>query len=137
MSQASRASPRIARRPDLLTISRGNLTQALTFVKAGAKPTEQAVDKCDLCVHRVDNGLEPACVNTCQGRARIFGDLNDPESEISKLVAKHNLADDDHVLLAEEGTRPHVFYIDPDNLLKTVYTKRKKKKLDHFVDQII
>ncbi len=106
------------------------------FVKAGAKPTEQAADKCDLCVHRVDNGLEPSCVNTCQGRARIFGDLNDPESEISKLVTKHNLADDDHVLLAEEGTRPHVFYIDPDNMLKTVYTERKKKKLDHFVDQI-
>jgi hypothetical protein len=39
-------------------------------------------------------------------------------------------------LLAEEGTRPHVFYIDPDNLLKTLYTERKKKKLDHFVDMI-
>ena len=106
------------------------------FVKAGAKPTEQAADKCDMCVHRLDNGLEPSCVNTCQGRARIFGDLNDPNSEVSKLVKKHNLAKDDHVLLADEGTRPHVFYIDPDNLLKTVYTERKKKKLDHFVDQI-
>ncbi len=106
------------------------------FVKAGAEPNEQAADKCDLCVHRVDNGLEPSCVNTCQGRARIFGDLNDPDSEVSKLVAKHNLANDNNVLLAEEGTRPHVFYIDPDNLLKAVYTKRKEKKLDHFVDQI-
>jgi tetrathionate reductase subunit B len=106
------------------------------FVKAGAKPTEQAADKCDMCVHRVDNGLEPSCVNTCQGRARIFGDLNDPNSEVSKLVKKHNLAKDDNVLLADEGTRPHVFYIDPDNLLKTVYTERKKKKLDHFVDQV-
>jgi len=106
------------------------------FVKAGAKPTEQAADKCDMCVHRLDNGLEPSCVNTCQGRARIFGDLNDPNSEVSKLVKKHDLAKDDHVLLAEEGTKPHVFYIDPDNLLKTVYTERKKKKLDHFVDQI-
>ncbi len=106
------------------------------FVKAGAEPNEQAADKCDLCVHRVDNGLEPSCVNTCQGRARIFGDLNDPDSEVSKLMAKHNLANDNNVLLAEEGTRPHVFYIDPDNLLKAVYTKRKEKKLDHFVDQI-
>jgi len=107
------------------------------FVKAGAKPTEQAADKCDMCVHRLDNGLEPSCVNTCQGRARIFGDLNDPNSAVSTLVKKHNLAGEDYVLLAEKGTRPHVFYIDPDNLLKTVYTERKKKKLDHFVDQII
>ncbi len=106
------------------------------FVKAGADPAEQAADKCDLCVHRVDNGLEPSCVNTCQGRARIFGDLNDPASAVSLLVAKHNLANDDHVLLADKGTKPHVFYIDPDNLLKSVYTERKKKKLDHFVDQI-
>jgi tetrathionate reductase subunit B len=106
------------------------------FVKAGGDPSKQAADKCDLCAHRVDNGLEPSCVNTCQGRARIFGDLNDPDSDVSKLVAKHDLANDDHVLLAKKGTRPHVFYIDPDNMLKTVYTERKKKKLDHFVDQI-
>jgi tetrathionate reductase subunit B len=106
------------------------------FVKAGGDPTEQAADKCDMCVHRLDNGLEPSCVNTCQGRARIFGDLNDPASAVSRLVAKHDLANEDHVLLAEKGTRPQVFYIDPDNMLKTVYTERKKKQLDHFVDQI-
>ena len=106
------------------------------FVKAGGDPTKQAADKCDMCVHRVDNGVEPSCVNTCQGRARIYGDLNDPNSEVSKLVKEHNLARDENGLLPEEGTDPHVFYIDPDNLLKTLYTKRKKGKLDHFVDQI-
>jgi tetrathionate reductase subunit B len=98
---------------------------------------ELCADKCDMCVHRLDNGLEPSCVNTCQGRARIFGDLNDPDSEVSRLVKEHNLAKDDNVLLPEEGTRPHVFYIDPDNMLKTLYTKRKEKKLDHFVDQVV
>jgi tetrathionate reductase subunit B len=107
------------------------------FVKAGGDPDKQAADKCDMCVHRLDNGLEPSCVNTCQGRARIFGDLNDPDSEVSRLVKEHNLEKDDNVLLPEEGTRPRVFYIDPDNMLKTLYTKRKKKKLDHFVDQVV
>jgi tetrathionate reductase subunit B len=109
------------------------------FVKAGADPKEQAADKCDMCVHRIDNGIEPSCVNTCQGRARIFGDLNDPSSQVSKLVKEHNLStgtESTNVLLPEEETNPHVFYIDPDNLLKTLYTQRKKGKLDHFVDQI-
>ena len=107
------------------------------FVKAGGDPEKQAADKCDLCVHRVDNGLEPACVNTCQGRARIFGDLNDPDSQVSRLVKEHNLDNDDHVLLPEKGTRPRLYYIDPDGLLKKLYTARKKGKLDHFVDQVV
>jgi tetrathionate reductase subunit B len=104
------------------------------FVKAGKKPEEQAVDKCDMCAHRLDNGVEPSCVNTCQGRARIFGDLNDPNSEVAKLVKQHKL--EKSVLLAEEETRPNVYYIDPDNMLGELYTKRKKGKLDHYVDQI-
>jgi tetrathionate reductase subunit B len=104
------------------------------FVKAGKKPEKQGVDKCDFCRHRIDNGVEPACVNTCQGRARIFGDLNDPNSVVAKLVKEHNLAK--NVLLEEEGTKPHVFYIDPDNLLKTAYRKREKGKLDHYVDSL-
>ena len=104
------------------------------FVQAGAKPEKQAADKCDFCRHRIDNGVEPACVNTCQGRARIFGDLNDPNSTVSQLVKEHNL--EKSVLLPEEGTVPHVFYIDPDNLLKTAYRQREKGKLDHYVDTL-
>ena len=46
-------------------------------------PRTGAADKCDFCLHRVKNGLEPSCVNTCQGRARVFGDMNDPKSEAS------------------------------------------------------
>jgi tetrathionate reductase subunit B len=106
------------------------------FVKSGLDKTKQAADKCNMCVHRIDNGLEPACVNTCQGDARIFGDLNDPDSKVSKLVKEHNLITPEHVLLPEEDTRPHVFYIDPDNLLKTAYRKREKGKLDHYVDTL-
>lgn len=105
------------------------------FVKAGKKPEKQAVDKCDFCKHRIDNGVEPACVNTCQGRARIFGDLNDPSSKVSQLVKEHNL--EDSVLLKEKGTRPNVYYIDPANLLKTAYTKQREKgNLDHYVDTL-
>ena len=82
--------------------------------KAGKDPEKQAADKCDLCVHRVDNGLEPACVNTCQGRARIFGDLNDPESAVSKLLANHT----SYQLREDLGTGPRIYFLPPDSDIK-------------------
>lgn len=75
--------------------------------KTNAVPYKGVADKCTFCVHRVDAGIVPSCVNTCIGRARIFGDLNDPESEIAQLVATQPVT----VLKPEEGTKPRVYYI--------------------------
>ena len=44
------------------------------------------VESCTMCVHRVDNGQQPACAESCPNRAILFGDLNDPESEISRKI---------------------------------------------------
>ena len=63
--------------------------------------------KCTLCVHRIDKGLEPACVETCPPKALTFGDLNDPESEISKLIAQRT----NFQPRAELGADPCVFYL--------------------------
>jgi len=68
----------------------------------------RVVDKCDFCSHRLAEGiLEPACVRNCPGLARVFGDLNDPNSEIAKLVQsnKTKLWNPDY------GTKPNNPYI--------------------------
>lgn len=67
-------------------------------------------DKCDLCRHRVDRGLVPSCVNTCPAGARTVGDLNDPRSEVARLVAVNPV----QTLLPDLGTRPQVLYIGLD-----------------------
>jgi tetrathionate reductase subunit B len=74
-------------------------------------PVTGSADKCDFCLHRVSQGVMPSCVNTCPGKARIFGDLNDPNSEISKVLNDNRVT----VLRPEMGTVPNVFYIDADH----------------------
>ncbi len=65
--------------------------------------------KCHLCAHRIDQGLEPFCVICCQTEAIYFGDLADPQSEVSRLVASGRA----FVLLPEEKTGPAVYYLPP------------------------
>ncbi len=73
------------------------------------KRPKGVVEKCTFCVQYIDRGLQPACVRGCPGNARIFGDLNDPNSEISRVLKERNV-----FRLAEDmGTHPKVFYILP------------------------
>ena len=70
-------------------------------------PDKGYADKCSFCEHRIKNGIPPACVATCIGRSRVFGDLDDPGSAVSRLLKEHDAA----VLLKEAGTQPRVFYV--------------------------
>ena len=72
----------------------------------------QTADKCTFCAHRLEAGLLPACVESCFGGARIIGDLNDPNSQISRMIEAHR--DELMVLQPEKNTRPHVFYLGMD-----------------------
>ena len=65
------------------------------------------VEKCTMCWHHIAHGEEPECVTACVGHAHFWGDFNDPESEVSKLVASRNWKQ----LLPDEGTNPSVYYL--------------------------
>ena len=64
------------------------------------------VDKCTFCRHRLDEGLEPACVTTCPTRARVFGDMAEGEGLIGSLLARARV----EVRKEQAGTEPKVFY---------------------------
>ena len=107
------------------------------LIQAGGDKTKHGIGKCTFCTHRVDQGVMPSCVNTCPGKARIFGDLNDPKSEVSKLVQSFKLVKNrlKTTLLPREGTIPQVYYIDPNGVL-SVYRINEKTKEAEFVDKI-
>jgi Fe-S-cluster-containing dehydrogenase component len=65
------------------------------------------VEKCTFCAHRTLNGLLPACVEVCPSKARIFGDQEDPKSEIAQILR----AQRSFRLKEEAGTRPNVHYV--------------------------
>ena len=67
------------------------------------------IEKCNLCVNRIDQGLEPFCVICCEGKALFFGDLNDPTNKLSELISRKGVFQ----LKPEEKTNPLIYYCPP------------------------
>ncbi|MFC1868174.1 4Fe-4S dicluster domain-containing protein [Thermodesulfobacteriota bacterium] len=76
--------------------------------------THGKASTCTLCVHRIEQGREPACVAGCPSKVMIFGDLNDPDSPIHKKLSKSES------LLISEETNPKVTYIIPEDMKKRI-----------------
>ena len=68
---------------------------------------EGYVDKCTFCHHRVEKGQDPACVSVCPTHCMYFGDLDDPNSDVSNLLKNRKYK----TLAPEAGTKPHVYYL--------------------------
>lgn len=88
--------------------------QACPYGARFLHPETHVADKCTWCYHRVMKGMLPACVTVCPVGARKFGNLNDPESEVSKIVKKERI----RVLKSDMGTEPKAFYIGLDEVVK-------------------
>ncbi|MEW5870097.1 MAG: 4Fe-4S dicluster domain-containing protein [Chloroflexota bacterium] len=70
------------------------------------------VDKCNACAQRVEVGMQPACVATCVGGSRLFGDLNDPQSQVSQaLKSAKNIVRLDYEKDGHD-TDPNIYYIN-------------------------
>lgn len=69
-------------------------------------PDDRSAEKCNFCAHRIDIGLEPACVVVCPTQALMVGDMNDPGSEVGRVAGEDVVT----VRRPEKATRPKVFY---------------------------
>jgi Fe-S-cluster-containing dehydrogenase component/formate-dependent nitrite reductase membrane component NrfD len=89
--------------------------QACPYDALYIDPDSNTAAKCNYCAHRLEVGLEPACVIVCPEQAIVAGDLDDPRTPIARLVAREQV----EVRKAEQGTRPKVFYIGADSAALT------------------
>ncbi|HSH00868.1 MAG TPA: 4Fe-4S dicluster domain-containing protein [Anaerolineae bacterium] len=87
--------------------------QACPYDAIYIDPDSGTAAKCHYCAHRTDIGLEPACVVVCPEQAIIAGDMNDPSTEISQLLARQDVT----VRKPEQGTAPKLFYIEGNDVV--------------------
>ena len=80
----------------------------ITFNQASSTSEQGLIEKCTFCFHKGVKNLAPACVKKCPTNALIFGDLEDEDSQVSKITKKYNYT----VRKKELATKPKVYYIN-------------------------
>ena len=95
--------------------------QACPYDALYINPNTGTAAKCNYCAHRIENSYEPACVIVCPVEAIVSGDLDDPNSNLSQLIAENETK----VRKPEAGTVPNVFYLDTsDEMLDPLATSK-------------
>ncbi len=88
--------------------------------------TRGVVDKCNGCIQRVETGMMPACVQTCVGGSRLFGDFNDPESTVSKaLKDAKSIVRLDARRADGKSTGPNIYYVNAPAAMLDLLTTDK------------
>ena len=87
----------------------GTCVDACPYAMISFDEDKDVAEKCNLCSHRIDKGLEPFCVVCCEGQAIHFGNINDTEGIAGRLASLPT----SFQLLAGQGTGPSVFYRPP------------------------
>ena len=75
-------------------------------------PEDHSAEKCNFCAHRLDIGLEPACVVVCPTEALLVGDMNDPSSEVARIISRDPVS----VRRPEKETKPKLYYKGGDQV---------------------
>ncbi len=100
--------------------------QACPYDAIYVDPSNGTAAKCHYCSHRTELGLEPACVVVCPEHAIIAGDLDDPASEINRILAENQVT----VRKPEQGTAPKLFYIAGEDV--SLHPTAKSSRPDTF-----
>lgn len=99
--------------------------QACPYDALYIDPYSHTAAKCNYCAHRTEQGMEPACVVVCPEHAIIAGDMHDPNTEISKIIAREPV----RVRKPEQGTKPNVYYLGADEA--TINPEAAVQELPH------
>lgn len=97
--------------------------QACPYDALYIDPEEKTAAKCHFCAHRIEIGLEPACVIVCPTSAIIWGDLEDVSSPVAKALRENPVT----VRKPEQGTKPKLYYVGADQHLLTPTAHHRKK----------
>jgi len=97
----------------------GNCVTACPYKARYRNPEKRIADKCDFCENRLKRGKEPACVVTCPTKTRIFGDINDPASQVAQMVKRAKLV---KITAPHINTRPNIYYYKGTRLLDWAVT---------------